>query len=204
MRGGGVLEGHSQLLALTNRSKDFAHPLVETTTRRHPGAQRVDAVPHERSNLEALQWPFEELAQFRRAPREARFGDNRDVVAQRRLQPHTLCGFRINEQERTNGTVGVVGMHNVWADDEAGRHPPVAVPASNAEAALDGQDDLDGVMLVGRNNPLGLSDGDEAAIPHVPVWSAGPTLFASNARHSRFVQENQRPRSIAATRESLS
>ncbi len=70
-------------------------------------------------------------------------------------------------------------VHDVRPDDEPWRHPPVAVPASDTKAAFDGKVDLDGVMLVGRNDPVSLSNRDEAAVPHVPVGCAGRSLKRS-------------------------
>jgi hypothetical protein len=45
-------------------------------------------------------------------------------------------------------------VDHVRANDDAGRHPPIATLAADPDAAFDGDHDLNRVMLVRRNDPL--------------------------------------------------
>ena len=131
-------------------------------------------MPNERADLQALQGVLEKVSQFRCAHSNARLRDDGDVLAQRRLQPHAFCGFRVDEQHRTDRAIAVIGVNHVGPDDDPWCHAPVATLAADPDAAFDGDDDLNRVMFVGRNDPFTASERDEPTVPGIPVRRAGP------------------------------
>src|SRR5262249_46653282 len=101
--------------------------------------------------------------------------------------------FRIDEQHRADGAVAVVRMDDIRPDDDTRRHAPVAACALDADVALDRHDDLDGVMVVGRNDPFTATKRDEAAIPEIPVRRPGPPARCGHPVSRRF-PTSPRPR----------
>src|SRR5262249_34393422 len=70
-------------------------------------------------------------------------------------------------------------------------HPPIATLAPDPDAAFDRHHDLNGVMLMRRSDTLAVSQGQEAAVPQIPMSRAGPPRRRGDIVRSRFIQGHQ-------------
>jgi hypothetical protein len=110
--------------------------------------------------------------------------------------PKSACVAGIDEEHRAQGSVGVIGVHDVRPHGHAVPHPPVAVPAADPHRAFYCDDDLNGVMRMRRDDAFTAADCKKSAVPQVPTWRAGPARLAAVAGGSRFIQGHQQARSI--------